>query len=171
MGPYSRQVALLHMSRTWLCPCGTKNERIKRKCVNPTCSRSRPKPRVPKHAQTLRDQPYAVFELINGEVHGPAHGGEWDASCCGVCGRPPSQDRHNDRDHGHLRGSLTYGKPRGLACGGNHGCNVLMLPWVTAETARGIADAKTQVGEPDAPLWVLIAGYLERIDEWYRNQA
>lgn len=137
--------------RTWLCPCGTRNERIKRKCVNPDCSRSRPKPRVPRHAQTLRDDDYSLYVQVAETLHGVT-----DESCC-VCGKPRSQERRHDRDHDHKTG-----KPRGLACGGNRGCNVLMVPWVTPATARGIAQAKREAGEPDAARWELIADYLER---------
>jgi hypothetical protein len=48
------------VKRYWRCPCGTRNERIKQKCE--TCRRARPKRRVPKHAHTLRDDGYAVYE-------------------------------------------------------------------------------------------------------------
>ncbi len=156
------------MAKYWTCPsCATRNERIKRKCAGENCSRSRPKKRVAKHATTLRDDSYPVFEALNELVHGPAFPGDWARDHCGVCGKPPSQERHHDRDHGHLRGSLTYGKPRGLACGGNSGCNILMLPWVTAETAQGIAQAKLEAGEADAERWVAIAAYLRRCDAHY----
>ena len=148
--------------------CGVRYERIKKKC--PGCATKAPPPRVPKHARTLQRDSYEVFERFNGEVHGPAFGGDWSADCCGVCGKPPSQDRHNDRDHGHLRVSFTFGKPRGLACGGNQGCNILMVPWVTAAAAEGIAEAKLVAGEPDAQRWVLVAAYLERVDAHYRKE-
>ena len=126
------------MPKTWLCGCGTRNERIKQKCV--TCRKSRPKKRVPVHARTLRDDPYPVYEAVNAELHGPAFGGEWTPDCCGVCGKPPSTSRHMDRDHDH-----TTGRPRGLACPGNTGCNALMPSQLTLERAR------------------LIVGYLERV--------
>lgn len=157
--------------KTWLCGCGTRNERIKQKCSNPDCDRRRPKKRVPAHARTLRDDPYPVYEKVNAELHGAAFGGEWTPDCCGVCGKPPSQDRRNDRDHGHRRGDPAYGKPRGLACGGDTGCNVLMLPWVTSATAEGIAQAKRVAGEPDAERWELIAAYLERVEVYYLRVA
>jgi hypothetical protein len=105
---------------------------------------------------TLRDDSYAMFEQTNAGLHAAAHGGEWTPDCCGVCGKPPSQDRRHDRDHDHRTGER-----RGLACGGNTGCNVLMLPWIDAATARAIAAAK--LGEPDAERWRLIAGYLGRV--------
>ena len=151
-------------ARYRICPkCKHRYERIKRLC--PACGAKRPKPRVAAHARTLRDDPYPVYVQAARDIHN-VH----DESCC-VCGKPRTLERKMDRDHGHLRGSLTYGKPRGLACGGNQGCNVLMVKWVTAETAQGIADAKRTAGEPDAERWQLIADYLARTDEWYRKQT
>lgn len=120
-------------SRYWSCPCGTRNERIKQKCSNPECARRRPKPRVLKHARTLRDDSYEAYEKLNGEIHGLAHGGEWTPDCCGVCGKQPSTSRHMDRDHDHVTG-----KPRGLACPGNTGCNALMPRQLTLDRARAI---------------------------------
>lgn len=125
----------------WKCSCGTRNERIKQRCTNPDCRAKRPKRRVPAHARTLRDDPYFVYEAVNQALHGPAHGGEWTADCCGVCGKPPSTARHMDRDHDHLTGL-----PRGLACPGNQGCNALMPKQLTLARAR------------------LIVGYLERVE-------
>jgi hypothetical protein len=125
----------------WLCRCGSRNQRIKQKCE---CGRSRPKPRVTAHAKTLRDDPYRVYIEAAEQIHGVT-----DESCC-VCGKPRSQERHHDRDHSHRRADVAYGKPRGLACGGNQGCNVLMVSALTLERAR------------------LITAYLERVDVFYR---
>lgn len=158
-------------AKTWLCPCGTRNERIKQKCSNPDCDRRRPKRRVARHALILRDAPYSHFRQMNETIHGAAHPPEWDADDCGVCGRRPTDGRHNDRDHGHRRGDPAYGKARGLACGGDTGCNVLMVPWVTAAAARGIADAKLAAMEPDAWRWELIAQYLGRVEVYYSGVA
>lgn len=120
--------------RYWLCQgCGTRNERRKIKCTNPDCNRRRPKRRVPAHARTLRDDPYPVYERLNGEIHAGAFGGGWTSDCCGVCGKAPSTERHMDRDHDH-----TNGKPRGLACPGNQGCNALMPRQMTLERARQV---------------------------------
>jgi hypothetical protein len=124
-----------------------------------------PKRHVPKHAQTLRDDSYAVYLQVARDIHGVS-----DESC-NVCGKPRSQERRCDRDHEHNRRSPFFGKPRGLVCGGNQGCNVLMVPWVTAATARGIADAKDIAYEPDAPRWHLIAAYLERVEAFYAREA
>jgi hypothetical protein len=96
---------------------------------------------VPKHARTLRDDPYTVYEQVNAELHGLAFNGEWTPDCCGVCGKPPSTARHMDRDHDH-----ETGLPRGLACPGNQGCNALMPRQLTLERAR------------------LIVAYLERVE-------
>lgn len=127
------------MARYWLCRgCGTRNERVKRKC--PTCSRSRPKSRVPDHAKTLRDDGYAVYLQAAQDIHGVT-----DESCC-VCGRPRSQERRHDRDHGHLKDDPAYGKPRGLAC---VSCNRLMPRELDLERARRIE------------------AYLARVDAFY----
>lgn len=143
--------------RTWLCPlCGTRNEATRsRKCQ--ACAKlSRPKKRRPKHSEVLRGDTYPLFVQANEQIHGVS-----DESC-GVCGKPRPQERRWDRDHDHRTG-----KARGLACGGNRGCNVLMLPWITAATARGIAEAKRRAGEADAERWEMIAAYLERVDAFY----
>lgn len=99
---------------------------------------------MPVHARTLRDDPYPTYERINGEIHAAAFDGEWTPDSCGVCGKPPSTARHNDRDHDH-----TTGNPRGLACPGNQGCNALMPRQLTLERAR------------------LIVAYLERVEAFY----
>lgn len=123
----------------WVCAgCGTRWPRVKQKCG---CGRKRPKRRVPAHARTLRDDSYAVYEAVNAELHAAGHNGEWTPDCCGVCGKPPSTARHMDRDHDHVTG-----RPRGLACPGNTGCNALMPRQLTLERAR------------------LIVGYLERVE-------
>jgi hypothetical protein len=128
------------VAKTWLCLCGTRNERVKQKCTGEGCNRKRPAKRVPKHARTLRDDSYAVYEETNYQLHGPAFGGEWTPDCCGVCGKPPTTARHMDRDHDHLTG-----RPRGLACPGNQGCNALMPRQLDLPRAR------------------LIVAYLERV--------
>lgn len=126
----------------WLCQrCGNRLERTKQKCV---CGKKRPPARVPKHAQTLRDDSYETYNKANREIHGVS-----DESC-GCCGKPRSQERRHDRDHGHLKGSLTYGKPRGLAC---VYCNKHMPVGMTAELAH------------------LIAAYLDRADSYYAGAA
>ena len=132
------------MARYWTCPCGTRNERIKRKCANTSCNRSRPKPRVPKHAQTLRDDTYADYCAAAEAIHNVT-----DESCC-VCGKPRSQERRHDRDHGHNQAELSFGKPRGLAC--VH-CNKHMPRGLTLELAR------------------MICEYLERVEDYYREAA
>ena len=137
----------------WACPkCGYRNEGRTIVCRNPTyrvsnavpCDGRRPKRRVPKHARTLRDDSYETYREVNGRLHRGGHGGEWDDECCGVCGKPPSTSRHMDRDHDHVTG-----KPRGLACPGNSGCNALMPRQMTLERAR------------------LIVAYLERVEAHY----
>ena len=150
-------------AKYWMCPkgCGGRWPRLQQKCATTDCEGRRPKRRTARHKVTLRDDSYAVYEALNAEIHGPAMPGEWTPDCCGVCGKPP-KGRRNDRDHDHRTGH-----PRGLACPGNQGCNVLMVPWVTAATARAVAEGKTAAGEIDAPRWVAIAGYLERVEAHY----
>jgi len=108
------------MPRYWSCSCGARNERIKQRCA--TCRRSRPKPRVPRHARTLRDDPYETYCRVNEQIHGVT-----DESCA-VCGKPRSQERRHDRDHDHRTGN-----PRGLAC---VFCNKHMPVGLTLELAR-----------------------------------
>ena len=130
------------MKRYWLCRCGVRNERIKQRC--PDCGAKRPKRRVPVHARTLRDDPYAVFREVNERLHARAFGPEWDAVWCGVCGKAPSTTRHMDRDHDHATGL-----PRGLACPGNSGCNALMPRQMTLERARLIVAYLERAGVGD----------------------
>lgn len=110
----------------WLCPgCGTRNPRVKQKCAGDGCRRSRPRRREPDHAVALRgDNYHSVYVPFAAEVHGVT-----DESCC-LCGKPRSQTDRHHRDHGHLKGSLSFGKPRGILC---FRCNALLPREVTAE--------------------------------------
>lgn len=92
----------------WLCKCGYRNERTHRNCRGPECNKTRPKKRVPKHAESLRDIDYETWARLSQEIHG----GELYA--CGVCGRLPSKTRRHDRDHDHRADSVAFGKPRGI---------------------------------------------------------
>ena len=115
------------MKRYWLCnKCGSRWPRTTQKCQN-GCGKTRPKARVPVHARTLRDDSYEVYVEANRQIHGVT-----DESC-GCCGKPRGQERRHDRDHGHLKGDLAYGKPRGLAC---VSCNRLMPRELDEERAR-----------------------------------
>jgi hypothetical protein len=154
------------MSRRYVhcAKCSHRNDRTggRRNCVS--CGAPLPKRRVAKHAETLRDDSYAVYVRLAEAIHGVT-----DESCC-ACGKPRSQDRRHDRDHEHNRRSPFFGKGRGLLCGGNRGCNVLILPWVNASVARAIHLAKLEGLEADAERWRLIADYLERVESFYARQ-
>jgi hypothetical protein len=145
--------------------CGHRNDRTggRRNCE--ACGHPLPKRRVAKHAETLRDDSYAAYVEIARLIHGVT-----DESCC-ACGKPRSQERRCDRDHEHNRRSPFFGQPRGLLCGGNQGCNVLILPWITAAVARGIHLAKLEGLEPDAERWRMIADYLERVESHYAKES
>lgn len=147
--------------KTWLCmKCGHRNElrTSSRKCQNPDCLAPDGKRKKPerKHKAVLRTMGYEEWAALSVEIHG----GELYE--CGVCRKPPSEGRKQDRDHDHRTGLA-----RGLACPGNSGCNYLMLPWISTATAGAIAHAKVLAGEPDATRWSLIAAYLGRVDAHY----
>ena len=112
--------------KTWLCPkCSTRNEHrtSSRKCGG--CGGlTKPKRRVPKHAEVLRDVSFEKWAALSVQIHG----GELYA--CGVCQRPMSETRRPDRDHDHLTG-----KARGLAC---VRCNRELLRHSTLEEARAV---------------------------------
>lgn len=132
------------MARRWTCPvCKRLNDRVggRRSCAYCATGRA-PKARVPAHARTLRDDSYDAYCRAAAAIHGVT-----DESCC-VCGKPRSQERRHDRDHGHLKGSVSFGLPRGLAC---VSCNRLMPRELDAERAR------------------LIHEYLSRVDAFYRE--
>ena len=114
------------MKRYWLCPgCGTRNERVKQKCSGEGCKRSRPAARAPKHAEAIRGDNYAsVYVPFAAEVHGVT-----DESCC-LCGKPKPERARHHRDHGHNKGELSFGKPRGILC---WRCNSLLPRQVTAD--------------------------------------
>ena len=141
----------------WTCRrCGYRNLREHVNCRGESCEAKRPKRRRRAHAEVLRGDTYQLFVQAAREIHGVT-----DESCC-VCGKPRSQGRRHDRDHDHRTG-----KPRGLACPGNTGCNVLMLPWISATTAGAIANAKLKARESDAERWSMIAAYLFRVERFY----
>jgi hypothetical protein len=92
----------------------------------------------------LQRDSYDVYNAANAAIHGVT-----DESC-GVCGKPRSQERRHDRDHGHNRKENSYGRPRGLAC--VH-CNKHMPHGLTLELAR------------------LVVAYLERVEGYYQGVA
>ena len=148
----------------WTCrKCGYRNERSHVKCRGwdreapyAACEGRRPKKPTRAHRRVLQGDTYPLFVQAARDIHGVT-----DEACC-VCGKPRSQERRHDRDHDHITGN-----PRGLACPGNTGCNVFMLPWITARVAAAIYSAKRLEDAPDAQRWKLIAEYLERVEAYY----
>lgn len=112
------------MKRYWTCPkgCGGRWERTKIKCGTEGCTGRRPKPRVPKHARTLRDDSWEHYDAVNAAIHGIEDGS------CAVCGRPEHESMHHHREHDHVTGN-----PRGLVC---FQCNRLMPRQLDLARAR-----------------------------------
>jgi hypothetical protein len=135
------------MRRYVTCPkCAHRNDRTggRRKCEN--CAANLPKRRVPKHAETLRDQSYEEYRLLNETIHTLKRGSAMSSGDdCGVCGRPKPEYRRHDRDHDHRTGHA-----RGLAC---VRCNRELLRNTTLEEAR------------------LVVAYLERVERHYHSAA
>lgn len=125
--------------RYWSCRrCKHRNERTSsRKCQG--CGElTKPKTRVPKHAETLRDTTYEQYETLSYEIHGRFT----ELGACGVCGRHRGESgRRHDRDHDHRTGLA-----RGLAC---VRCNRELLRNSTLEEARAVV------------------AYLERVEAFY----
>ena len=134
----------------WTCrKCAFRNKRTaSRKCQG--CGEAtKPKRRVPKHAETLRDDSYERYAQLNFQMHFgltdvPVSDGPTMWESCGVCGRPKTENRRHDRDHDHRTG-----KARGLAC---VRCNRELLRNATLEEARAVV------------------AYLERVEAFYRDE-
>jgi hypothetical protein len=98
------------MAREWTCrKCKAKLPRVKPRC--PTCGRSRPKARPPKHRDVLNQITYERAVELVGER-------------CGICGTGP-KTRRLHRDHDHRTGEF-----RGLLC---FPCNAALRPYMTLE--------------------------------------
>jgi Recombination endonuclease VII len=123
--------------------CGHRNDRAggRRKCENIDCRAPLPKRRVPKHAETLRDEPYTKYVALNAAIHRL----DFNDEACGVCGRAKPETRRHDRDHDHRTGLA-----RGLAC---VRCNRELLRNSTLEEARAVV------------------AYLERVEAYYAREA
>jgi hypothetical protein len=126
------------------CPkCAHRNDRAggRRKCAG--CSAPLPKRRVQEHAKTLRADSYAVYVEVNEQIHGAGED-------CGCCNKPRVFPNKHERDHGHKRSELSYGRPRGLAC---TYCNKTVLGSLSLEEHRAAV------------------AYLERVESFYERQA
>jgi hypothetical protein len=98
------------MARVWTCAgCKARWPRTKQRC---TCGRKRPAARRAAHLKVLDELPYSWWTERYGEV-------------CGICGRPPKDEKKLHRDHDHRTG-----EPRGLLC---FQCNRGLPNYVTAE--------------------------------------
>ena len=138
------------MARYWSCrKCGFRNERTHLICrgykpsTETPCDGRRPKPRVPKHAEILRDNTYHVFREVNERIHGAGDN-------CGVCGTPPKDGVRLQREHDH-----TTGQARGLAC---WRCNRLMPKQFTLVEARAIVAYLERVESHYAALAASVPG-------------
>jgi hypothetical protein len=122
-------------AKYWTCrKCGYRNQRAHLLCRGEVsavigsvgteaCTGRRPPKHVPKHATTLRDNPYAYYREVNEAIHGAGDN-------CGVCGAEPKDSRNLQREHDHVTG-----QPRGLAC---WRCNRLMPKQFGLTEARAI---------------------------------
>jgi hypothetical protein len=150
------------MPKPWTCKeCGTVNVRTRsvtcKGCGKPT-KRKLP---VPKHRAVLRSTDYGDFAVLSVLIHGG------EPHSCGVCGKPKPAGRRWDRDHDHRTG-----RPRGIACGGNQGCNPMMLPYISTGVAAAICAALQREGRhPEALRWAQITDYLRRVDSFYASRA
>lgn len=132
--------------RYWTCrKCKYRNERTSSRKCQGCLSLTKPKARVAAHMVALRDHPFPDYLRINGDIHGAGRE-------CACCGKEPMSDRNMDRDHGHDKTELSYGKPRGLLCPGDWGCNVLMSR-ISLVRARAIV------------------AYLERVAIFYQSEG
>lgn len=126
----------------WVCRgCSYRNLREHRKCRGPECNRTKPKRRVPKHAEVLRDTPYEVYAELSVDIHGGA------LNNCAVCGKAPTKVKRHDRDHDHR----VVGRARGIACS-----------YCNRERLRGIADAAEAR---------LVLAYFERVENYYQTEG
>lgn len=115
--------------RYWTCrKCGHRNLRTASRRCDDCGEQTKPKARVPRHAQTLRDDSYELYKDVAVTLHGVD-----DESCCVLnCRKPRSQERRLDRDHDHKTG-----KPRGLLCVRH---NKMLDSRCTPAELRGLAD-------------------------------
>lgn len=149
------------MPSYWRCKdCGERNRRSSSKRCTACGAETKPKKRLRGGKAILVGDTYPLFVQAAVEIHGVT-----TEACC-VCYKPKPEGRRWDRDHDH-----TTGRPRGLACSGNMGCNRLMLPWVSPRVASAIATAKRYEGARDAGRWAEIAAYLARVDHFYASEA
>jgi hypothetical protein len=121
------------VSRQWTCrKCKRVNVRTSSRRCGGCGEDTKPKLRVAKHAETLRDDGYDVFLQANRDIHGVGE-------VCAVCGRPPSSPGALDREHGHAQSERSFGRPRGLACRGFNGCNKRLARTTLEQARRDVA--------------------------------
>lgn len=114
--------------RYWTCrKCSHRNERTSSRKCQGCGEQTKPKARVPRHAEVLRDTPPETAAVISRRIHGGELGS------CAVCGKPRSEGKRHDRDHDHHPESPIYGRLRGLAC---YRCNHHLLRFHTIDTLR-----------------------------------
>ena len=147
------------MASYWNCKaCGARNVRTRSARCALCGEATKPAKRARKHAAVLQGDSYPLFVRAAELIHLVT-----DESCC-VCGKAKPPNRRWDRDHDHVTGN-----PRGLACGGNQGCNMLILPWVTPLVALAIANAMQYEGSVGRLRWRKVYRYLDRVDAFYKE--
>ena len=127
--------------RYWSCrKCSHRNERTASKRCTGCGEETKPKKRVPKHAEVLRDTPYEAYAELSQLIHGG------ELHNCAVCGRAPTKVKRHDRDHDHR----IVGRARGIACS-----------YCNRERLRGIAGVQEAL---------LVAAYFRRVEDYYREE-
>jgi hypothetical protein len=132
-------------AKTWTCQRVSKGTRCahvnpKRRQICIKCGKRRPATKRKEHFDVLK-MPYEAFVLVNGDY----------GENCGICGRPRSAKKRNDRDHEHKDKGLV----RGILC---HGCN---------RTLGQRMETSARDAGMTLPEWLRAAAdYIERAERW-----